>query len=1583
MTKKFGPFITIVLAIVLLALPVGAVGIRFFAGPAGSDHLGLVQGDGVSLGITSAGVISIASVSAAVLPDTGTQYQMLQSGGGAADPAYSTATWPATTAVNQLLYSSGANTVAGLTTGNSGILVTSGAGVPSIGTDIPTAVTIGSAYVYRVGGTDVALADGGLSASLTASNGGIFYSTATAGAILAGTATANQVLLSGATGAPAWSTATYPATAAGTGTILRADGTNWVATTATYPTTTSANQLLYSSAANTIAGLATASSAVVVTDANGAPSEATDIPTAVTIGGAYVYRASGTDVALLDGGTNAGLTAANGGVVYSTATALAIGAAGNAGQLLSSAGAAAPVWTTATYPATAAGTGTILRADGTNWAASTATYPGTTSANQLLYSSAANTVSGLATASNGVLLTDVDGVPSIGTTIPTGVQDNITRVGTVVSGAWQSSTKVGLAYGGTNADLSGTGGSGQVLKQDTLGGTITVGTISGASITGAALTEADDTNVTLTLAGSASTAVLGATSITAGWTGQLAAPRGGTGLSTFGGVNTLLYTTAADTLTSVATAANAVVVTGATGVPSEATDLPTAVTIGTAYIYRVGGTDVALADGGLNASLAASNGGIFYSTDTAGAVLAGTATAGQMLRSGASSAPSWSTATYPATTGANQLLYSSAANVVGGVATASSAVLVTDASGVPSEATDIPTAVTIGGAYVYRASGTDVALLDGGLNASLTASNGGIFYSTATAGAILAGTATANQLLMSGSSTTPAWSTATYPATVTANRLLYASGANTVADLASANSGVLVTSGAGVPSIATDIPTAVTIGGAYVYRASGTDVPLLDGGSNASLTAANGGIVYSTATAMAITSAGSSGQILSSGGAGAPVWSTATYPTTAGSAGTILRADGTNWVATTATYPNTTTENQILYSAAPNQVSGIATASSAVLVTGAAGVPNFATDLPTAVTIGSAYVYRASGTDVAMADGGTNASLTANTGGIVYSGASALAVLAGTATANQVLLSGSTAAPAWSTATYPATTVENQILYSSATNTIAGIATASSAVLVTGAGAVPNLATDLPTAITIGSAYIYRAAGTDVALADGGLNASLTASNGGIFYSTATAGAILAGTATANQLLMSGSSAAPAWSTATYPATTVENQLLYSSATNQVSGIATSSNTVLITGGAGVPMWNATLPTAVQGNITQTGTITTGTWNAGAVTSSGNIISSSGYLAAGVASPGAPLEVATSNAVDYGFLEVANDAAQPYFYFRKARGTVASKTDVAQNDLTRLHAMFYAGGGYRSAAAIEFAVDGATVGAGDMPGRLTFWTTPDGSAGALERMRINNAGEVLINGSSAYGRLGQLFEANNATTYGGAALSGWVNADNEVLLDFNKSRGGAVGTHGVVVNGDTLGTITFRGSDGNAFRGGAAIAAVVDGAVTGGGAADMPGGLVFYTTPDVSATLTERMRINNAGTVTPGADNAQSLGTASLRWSDLRSVLINGSDYGLANGWRMVESDVFRGYGKGFALVAGDWRGKPAIWEHREQVSRIKPTFAVTEKDIEWNNRKLNREIDALQRRVEQLEKRLADQKSGKTSFRWPWERAS
>ena len=104
---------------------------------------------------------------------------------------------------------------------------------------------------------------------------------------------------------------------------------------------------------------------------------------------------------------------------------------------------------------------------------------------------------------------------------------------------------------------------------------------------------------------------------------------------------------------------------------------------------------------------------------------------------------------------------------------------------------------------------------------------------------------------------------------------------------------------------------------------------------------------------------------------------------------------------------------------------------------------------------------------ISLSSGGTNASLTASNGGIVYSGASAFAVLPGTATALQMLQSGASSAPAWSTSTWPATTTINRLLYSSSNNFIDELATAASSVLATSAGGVPSLTQSLPSAVQV------------------------------------------------------------------------------------------------------------------------------------------------------------------------------------------------------------------------------------------------------------------------------------------------------------------------------------------------------------------------------------------------------------------------------------------------------------------------------------------------------------------------------------
>lgn len=78
-----------------------------------------------------------------------------------------------------------------------------------------------------------------------------------------------------------------------------------------------------------------------------------------------------TNISLNTGGTNASLTAAAGGIVYSTASAMAITGAGTAGQVLTSNGTSAPSWATFNaLPSQTGNVGKYLTTDGStaSWA---------------------------------------------------------------------------------------------------------------------------------------------------------------------------------------------------------------------------------------------------------------------------------------------------------------------------------------------------------------------------------------------------------------------------------------------------------------------------------------------------------------------------------------------------------------------------------------------------------------------------------------------------------------------------------------------------------------------------------------------------------------------------------------------------------------------------------------------------------------------------------------------------------------------------------------------------------------------------------------------------------------------------------------------------------------------------------------------------------------------------------------------------------------------------------------------------------------------------------------------------------------
>ncbi len=407
------------------------------------------------------------------------------------------------------------------------------------------------------------------------------------------------------------------------------------------------------------------------------------------------------------------------------------------------------------------------------------------------------------------------------------------------------------------------------------------------------------------------------------------------------------------TVTSVSGTVNEITVTSPTTTPvisiaSTYAGQTSITTLGTIGTGSWAASLIPLQYGGTSANLTASNGGIFYSTASAGAILAGTATADRVLLSGASTTPAWSTATYPSTTTINQLLYSSSANTIAGLATANSSILVTSGTGVPSLSTTLPftlpvssggtgnttftaysvicagttatgifqnvvgvgssgqvltsagasalpswqtptsgtvtsvsgtvneitvtsptttPVISIASTYVGQTSITTlgtvtsgtwnasiIPLQYGGTSANLTASNGGIFYSTASAGAILAGTATADRVLLSGASTSPIWSTATYPVSTTINQILYSSSANTIAGLATTNQAVLTTGTTGIPVLTSlalngEIIIGSTAGApAAATLSAGAGISITNGSNSITIAATSGGFTWTNVT---------------------------------------------------------------------------------------------------------------------------------------------------------------------------------------------------------------------------------------------------------------------------------------------------------------------------------------------------------------------------------------------------------------------------------------------------------------------------------------------------------------------------------------------------------------------------------------------------------------------------------------------------------------------------------------------------------------------------------------------------------------
>lgn len=494
-------------------------------------------GSNANLTASNGGIVWSNATQLQILSGTATARQMLQSGASGA-PAWSTATWPATTTINQILYSSAANVVGGITTANNGVLVTSAGGVPSISSTLPSGLTIpgfaasgANADITSMSGltgaiskpTTITFATGGairtdttagntlllqayntntasyttfatltannpptfdLSASTTIGGAGIAVSPLTTKGDIWAFSTVNgrfpvatgdgKILQvsSGATFGLAYSTPTYPSASGSAGTLLRSDGTNNLYTTTTYPNTNAINTLLYASAANVMSALATANNGLLVTSSTGVPSILAGPGTTgnMLLSNAAAAPSFSTSTIPSSAGATANKVLLSDGTNYVLSTPTFPNASATAGKFIRSDGTN---WiaSTPTLPTTAGSAGTILRSDGTNFLSSTSTFADTYTASNILYSNGANTVTGLATANNGVLITNGSGVPSIATQIvasnlPSGTMFNFQSTNTTTVSTTTSSSFAAIS--GVTVTITPTSSSNKVLVRAVL-----------------------------------------------------------------------------------------------------------------------------------------------------------------------------------------------------------------------------------------------------------------------------------------------------------------------------------------------------------------------------------------------------------------------------------------------------------------------------------------------------------------------------------------------------------------------------------------------------------------------------------------------------------------------------------------------------------------------------------------------------------------------------------------------------------------------------------------------------------------------------------------------------------------------------------------------------------------------------------------------------------------------------------------------------------------------------------------------------------------------------------------------------------
>ena len=213
------------------------------------------------------------------------------------------------------------------------------------------------------------------------------------------------------------------------------------------------------------------------------------------------------------------------------------------------------------------------------------------------------------------------------------------------------------------------------------------------------------------------------------------------------------------------------------------------------------------------------------------------------------------------------------------------------------------------------------------------------------------------------------------------------------------------------------------------------------------------------------------------------------------------------------------------------------------------------------------------------------------------------------------------------------------------------------------------------------------------------------------------------------------------------------------------------------------------------------------------------------------------------------------------------------------------------GANFTAAARIDVMVDGGT-GADDMPGRIQFFTSADGSGAPSERMRIDSAGNVLvratgINNSSVDGQALQV----SGTTRPTLILRGNASGSNVAEIQFadNSGSDSDPGTQAGLIRYDHHGgnIMSFHRNETEGFRMGAAENIFIHSQNSSGS-----NGRIYTNKGNVNATTLEVNQNAGSGTeMITFRNSGTQLGTIHQSGS-------SGVSYQSNSDYRLKENDV-------------------------------------------------------------------------------------